>query len=90
MQERHMDQDVEQRGGEQHTGNHRKPQAGGGADKVGGTRSGASNIEAPVVTNIEKGTDVDRVASLDSGLDESVSVQGPVERAPERDERGRL
>ncbi len=85
-----MDQDVEQHSGEQHTGNHRKPEAGGGADKVGGTRSGAANLEPPPVTTIEKGTDVDRVAPLDSGLDESVSVQGPVERAPERDERGRL
>jgi len=33
---------------------------------------------------------VDRVAGLEENLEESLSVNGPKERAPERDERGRL
>ena len=45
---------------------------------------------AAKITNIEKGTDVDRVASLEENLDESRRGTGPTERAPERDERGRL
>jgi hypothetical protein len=47
-------------------------------------------LPAPKITNIEKGTDVDRVANLEDNLDDLPSVNGPTERAPERDERGRL
>jgi hypothetical protein len=78
---------------QQDTGNHKAPGAPDdeGADKFGGTRKGAENVEQPgKVTNIEKATDVDRVVGLDETLDESLSVNGPAERAPERDEHGRM
>jgi hypothetical protein len=79
---------------QQDTGNHAKPGARDdhGADKFGGTRQGAENVEQPAgtVTNIEKATDVDRVAGIEENLDESISVNGPAERAPERDERGMM
>jgi hypothetical protein len=79
---------------QQDTGNHKAPGAPDhkGADRFGGTRTGAENVEqgSQKVTNIEKATDVDRVAGLEERLDESLSVNGPAERAPERDERGRL
>ena len=42
------------------------------------------------MTNIEHGTDVDKVADLEDNLDDSISVNGPTERTPERDERGRM
>ncbi len=90
MDDLHIEQDVSHGDGQQDTGNHRKPGAGGGADRLGGTRAGAENVEQPAVTTIEKGTDVDRVAGLEAQLDDSISVQGPTERAPERDERGRM
>jgi hypothetical protein len=85
-----IQKDMEQ----QDTGNHKAPDAPdkGGADKFGGTRTGAGNVEraSKTVTNIEKATDVNRVAGLEENLDESLSVNGPAERAPERDERGRI
>jgi hypothetical protein len=85
-----IQKDMEQ----QDTGNHKAPGAPdkGGADKFGGTRAGASHVEHGhgTVTTIEKATDVDRVAGLEENLDESLSVNGPAERAPERDERGRM
>ncbi len=84
-----IQKDMEQ----QDTGNHKAPGAidEKGADRFGGTRTGAENVEeAPHVTNIEKATDVDRVAGLDENLDESLSVNGPAEIAPERDERGMI
>ncbi len=59
---------------QQHTGNH------GGTHTPGGSRPG--------VENIEKGTDVDKVRGLDETQIEP--APGPRERAPERDERGRL
>jgi hypothetical protein len=78
---------------QQDTGNHKAPGAPDekGADRFGGTRTGAENVEktAPV-TSIEKATDVDRVAGLEENLDESLSVNGPAEVAPERDERGMI
>ena len=78
---------------QQDTGNHKAPGAidEKGADRFGGTRKGAENVEdAPPTTNIEKATDVDRVVGLDENLDESLSVNGPAEIAPERDERGMI
>jgi hypothetical protein len=78
---------------QQDTGNHKAPGAldEKGADRFGGTRQGAGNVEdAPPTTSIEKATDVDRVAGLDENLDESLSVNGPAEIAPERDERGMI
>jgi hypothetical protein len=82
---------IDHTGGEQNTGNHNKPGAPdqGGADRFGGTRSGSANVEQPV-TNIEKGTDVDRLADLEDQLDDSISVNGPTERIAERDEHGRM
>jgi hypothetical protein len=80
-------------GGEQHTGNHKAPDAPdrAGADRFGGTRSGAENLEVAPVTNIEKGTDVERVAGLEQGLDDDTrNPNGPTKRVAERDERGRL
>jgi hypothetical protein len=74
-------------GNTQQTGDWRE----NGPDKFGGTRAGAENVEAGQrVTNIEKGTDVDKVAGVEEKLDDSVSLNGPTERAPERDERGRI
>ena len=84
-----IQKDMEQ----QDTGNHKTLGAidEKGADRFGGTRKGAENVETPApVSNIEKATDVDRVASLDENLEESLSVNGPAEVAPERDERGMI
>ncbi len=77
---------------QQDTGNHPAPGAAdeGGADRVGGTRSGAENVEHGTVTTIEKGPDVSRVVGLDEIAGKQAVPHGPVERAPERDERGRL
>jgi len=88
--ETEIQKDMEQ----QDTGNHKAPGApdAKGADRFGGTRTGAENVEqgSKKVTNIEKATDVDRVAGLEENLNESLSVNGPAERAPERDEHGRM
>jgi hypothetical protein len=83
--------DAPEEGGEQHTGNHKAPNAPDrdGADRFGGTRSGAENVEQPV-TNIEKSTDVERVAPLESGLEDSRNPNGPTQRTAERDEHGRI
>ena len=89
MQQPHTEQDLDHKDGQQDTGNHRAPGAGRGADEVGATRAGAENLEEKK-TNIESGPDVSKVADLEENLDESVSVNGPTERAPERDERGRM
>ena len=91
MDDIHFETTIEHTDGEQNTGNHKKPGAPdtGGADRFGGTREGAENIEQPV-TNIEKGTDVDRVADLEDQFDDSISVNGPTERVAERDEHGRM
>ncbi len=81
--ETRIERDAERRNeAQQHTGNHDRP-AQGGADRHGGTRAGAENVE-----RIEKATDVNRVTPLEERLEEDLSVNGPV--APERDERGRL
>ncbi len=82
-------------GGQQHTGNHPAPDApdSKGADRFGGTRAGAENVEQtkPLPTNIEKGTDVDRVAGVEEQLDDDRrNPDGPTLRTAERDERGRL
>jgi hypothetical protein len=83
-----------QQGDEQHTGNHKAPNAPdkGGADKFGGTRTGADNVETPkgAPTNIEKGTDVDRVAGVEDGREDARNPRGPTLRTAERDEHGRM
>ncbi len=89
MKQPHTEGAVDHTDGQQDTGNHVAP--GAPHHSPGGQRPGAENVEqTKPVTNIEKGTDVDKVAGLEDGLDESLSVNGPTERAPERDERGRM
>jgi hypothetical protein len=47
MEQKHMGESVEETDGMQNTGNHKKPDAqdANGADKFGGTRTGAENVE---------------------------------------------
>jgi len=47
MQQPHTEQNVEHTEGQQNTGNHKKPASpeAGGADRFGGTREGAENVE---------------------------------------------
>ena len=47
MEQKHTEQTIEHTDGEQDTGNHKKPGApdAGGADKFGGTRTGAENVD---------------------------------------------
>lgn len=47
MQQPHTEETIEHTDGQQDTGNHKKPDApdAGGADKFGGTRKGAENLE---------------------------------------------
>jgi hypothetical protein len=87
MKQDHTEQAVKHTDTQQNTGNHTADDTTG---KVpGGTRAGAGNVEPPK-TNIERGTDVDKVAGLEEGLEDQVSVNGPTERTAERDERGRI
>jgi hypothetical protein len=87
MKQEHTEQAVKHTDNQQNTGNH---SAGDTTGKVpGGIRAGVKNVEPPK-TNIERGTDVDKVAGLEEGLEDSVSVNGPTERTAERDERGRM
>jgi hypothetical protein len=48
MKQPHTEETVRHTGGEQNTGNHKKPGSpdAGGADKFGGTRAGAENVES--------------------------------------------
>lgn len=51
MKQPHTESTVQHTDGQQNTGNHKKPGSpdAGGADKFGGTRAGAENVEkAPV------------------------------------------
>ncbi len=47
MQQPHTEETIDHTDGQQNTGNHKKPGAAdqGGADRFGGTRSGAENVE---------------------------------------------
>lgn len=47
MERKHTEQTIKRTDDEQNTGNHKKPGApdAGGADKFGGTRAGAENLE---------------------------------------------
>ena len=47
MRQPHTEQTIEHTDGQQNTGNHKKPGAPdqGGADRFGGTRKGAENVE---------------------------------------------
>ena len=47
MEQKHTEQTIEHTDGQQDTGNHKKPGSPdkGGADRLGGTRAGAENVE---------------------------------------------
>ena len=47
MEQKHTEQTIDHTDGDQDTGNHKKPGApdAGGADKFGGTRAGAENVD---------------------------------------------
>ncbi len=47
MKQPHTEDTIQSTDGEQNTGNHKTPDApeAGGADKLGGTRAGAENVE---------------------------------------------
>ncbi len=47
MEQKHTEAGVEHTNDDQNTGNHKKPGApeSGGADRFGGTRTGAENVE---------------------------------------------
>ena len=63
----------------------------GGADRVGGTRAGAENVEPTSKDEtIEKGTDVDKVSGLDQPGTSTKPASTSRERQSERDEHGRL
>ncbi len=97
MKQPHTEGQIVHTDDEQNTGNHKRYSASDAreSDDLGGTRTGAENVEklsSDKAESVETGTDVDKV----SGLDEAETSQKPVdesplvERAPERDERGRL
>ena len=87
MKQPHTEQTVEHTDGQQNTGNHRDTPVA-----PGGTRTGAENVEpahSDKSDSIEKGTDVDKIPSLDR-TDPGTKTDSSRERAPERDEHGRL
>ena len=63
-----------------------------GTDIVGGTRTGAENVEPACKTSVQSGPDVEKAQPLDqSPAPDLTNQQGEhAGRAPERDERGRL
>ena len=91
MKQPHTEQAVDHTDDQQNTGNHPKPGVPG-ADRLGGTRAGADNVEGSArdkESSVERGTDIDRMPSLD-GKDPGTKTDVSRERAPERDEFGRL
>lgn len=94
MKQDHTEETIVHTDGQQNTGNHKQPGApdSGGADKVGGTRAGAENVEPSGTTSVQKGPDVERAQALDASPPPDLTNQHGehAERAPERDERGRL
>lgn len=105
MQQPRTEANVEHTNGQQDTGNHGKPgtERAGGADRLGGTRAGAENVERvspdeaeSVETSVEmSGEDRTEVRGA-SGLGEvnasekTLGDTGSVESAPEHEEGGRL
>ncbi len=63
-----------------------------GTDIVGGTRAGAENLEPVGKTSVQSGPDVEKAQPLDQSPAPDLTNQHGehAERAPERDERGRL
>ncbi len=98
MKQPHTEQTIEHTDDQQNTGNHKVPGAAdaGGADRLGGTRAGAENVEGAGTNrdsreeSIETGTDVDRVSGLDEVDTSTKQVDNSRERHPERDEHGRM
>ncbi len=47
MEQKHTEETIQKSDGQQDTGNHKKPGSpdAGGADRFGGTRKGAENVE---------------------------------------------
>ncbi|MBV9538500.1 MAG: hypothetical protein JOY70_06170 [Acidisphaera sp.] len=75
-QQPHTEESVAHSEGQQNTGNHHRPDApdAGGADRFGGTRTGAENVERRQEKPVEPERDT--------------SELHPIE--PERDERNRI
>lgn len=97
MKQPHTEANIEHTDSQQDTGNHKKPGSpeAGGADRFGGTRAGAENVErasSDKAESVESGPDVSKVSGLGeaNASEKNLNETGPVERAPERDERGRL
>ncbi len=96
MKQPHTEQTVKHTDDQQNTGNHKQPGApdAGGADRVGGTRAGATNVEPRSrdsrEESVETGTDIDRVSGLDEVNTSTKHVSDAHERHPERDEHGRM
>ncbi len=63
-----------------------------GTDITGGTRAGAENVEPVGRNSVQSGPDVEKAEPLDrSPAPDLTNQHGEhAERAPERDERGRL
>ncbi len=96
MKQPHTEQTVKHTDDQQNTGNHKQPGApdAGGADRVGGTRTGAANVEPGSrdsrEESVETGTDIDRVSGLDETGTSTKHVSDAHVRHPERDEHGRM
>ena len=96
MKQPHTEPTIDHTGDQQNTGNHTKPGTAGeaGADKFGGTRAGAENVEQSSrddkAESVEEGPDLDRVSGLDEAGTSTKQVSGNHERHPERDEHGRM
>ena len=95
MKQPHTEQTVDHTNDQQNTGNHYKPNTGeaGGADRLGGTRAGAENVETDRDSreeSVETGTDIDKVSGLDEVNTSTKHIDNHRERHPERDEHGRL
>lgn len=96
MQQPHTEANIEHTDGQQDTGNHKKPgtEGAGGADRLGGTRAGAENVERvspDKAEAVETSTDASRASGLGEANTSEASLgdAGSVERAPERDGGGR-
>jgi hypothetical protein len=95
MKQPHTESTVSHTDDEQNTGNHRNPDApdAKGPDRFGGTRAGSENVERSGETeSTQSGPDVERLRPLEDGPTNDVTGSSGIhaERAPERDERGRL
>ena len=94
MPQSHTGTTIDHSAGDQNTGNHKVPGAPDerGADRFGGSRAGAQNVEdrPDQADSVQVGPDVERLKPLDEGAGEDVTGSSHAERSAERDERGRL